>query len=61
MLEDSYTDYILADEIQDVHKNFKIAKLLGKGAFGEVVHALDIKLGCECAVKILIKKNMLSN
>jgi len=43
MLEDSYKDYILADETKDVHNNFKIAKVLGKGAFGEVFHALDIK------------------
>ncbi len=61
MLEDSYKDYILADETKDVHNNFKIAKVLGKGGFGEVYHALDIKQGCECAVKIIIKKNMIHN
>ena len=53
-----YRRYVLPTEEKDIENNFKIAKSLGKGSFGEVFHALDIKEGCECAVKIIIKSNM---
>jgi serine/threonine protein kinase len=59
MLKDSYKELILPDEADDVKINFKIGELLGKGAFGHVFKAIDMKLGCECAVKIIVKNSML--
>ena len=57
---DRLKKYIRPEEMADINKNFKLAHFLGSGAFGKVYHALDVKLGCECAVKIVIKKAKLT-
>lgn len=41
-------------------KNFKILKVLGKGAFGEVYHVEKLDTGEEFAMKKLNKLKMMS-
>ena len=40
------------EDIEIALENFKLAKKLGKGAFGQVFHGIDRKLYCECAIKV---------
>ena len=45
--------------LEDCTQNFDVSRLLGKGAFGEVFHAVDDKLGVVFAVKRLQMASML--
>jgi serine/threonine-protein kinase MRCK len=46
--------------IQIDRKNFKILKVLGKGAFGEVYHVTKLDTGEDFAMKKLNKFKMMS-
>ena len=47
--------------IENISDHYKICELLGQGSFGQVRKATHVKLGIECAVKIIKKVEIFPN
>ncbi len=54
----SFKDFKGIKRVEDIHLHYRFIKILGKGSFGEVLLALNLRADVPCAVKVIKKSKI---